>query len=120
MVILVLRYISLVSNQISGFYNIDSTLHTYTTSLCPLEHSCNAGNPPNNPLRRFFSSLSALSAQIPNFIDIASAYPAQKETLGLKSIPTTLSHSVGLPVLDNDVVIELRTAVYEGEVVGSV
>ncbi len=54
------------------------------------------------------------------YIDIAGAYPAQEETIGLKSIPTTLSHSVGLPVLDNDVIIELRTAVCEREVVGSV
>ena len=117
--ILVLRYISLISNHISGFYDIDSALHIYTTSLYPLKHSYNASNPSDNPpLRPLFSTLSV---QIPNFIDIASAYPAQKETLGLKSIPTTLSyHSVGLPMLDNNVIIELRTPVYEGEVIGSV
>ena len=40
--------------------------------------------------------------------------------VGLKSISTTLSHSIGLPILDNDVVIELRTAMCEREVVGSV
>ena len=110
-----------MSNQISDYYNIDNIFHTCIIFLNSLKHFYNADNFFNNRfIKRFFFSFSAFFDEISYYINIIDAYSFQKEILNFKSIFISLSHNIELFMLNNDVIIELKTAMCEEKVIKNV